>query len=56
MLSKIRQVLSPLIFLCYPPCYYFLSSLDKGSFLLFGDPVSNLNQDVDPPKSLFPGL
>ena len=54
MLSKIHQILSPRILLCYSP--RFLSSLDKGSFLLFGDPVPNLYQDVDPPKSLFPSL
>lgn len=54
MLSKIRQILSPRILLCYSP--HFLRSLDKGSFLLFGDPVPNLNQDGDPPKSLSPSL
>lgn len=54
MLSKIRQILPPHIFVCYS-CR-FLSSLDKDSFLLFGDPVPNLNQNVDPPKSVFPSL
>ena len=54
MLSKIRQILPPHIFLCYS--YRLLSSLDKDSFPLFGDPVPDLNQNVDPPKSLFPSL
>lgn len=37
----------------FSPHFPVLPSLLLLSFLLFGDPVSNLNQDVDPPKSLF---